>query len=395
MIHGSILGCVGSTPVVALRRLFADFDGEILAKLEFFNPGGSVKDRPAVHILSEGLRTGVITPDSHVIESSSGNFGIALAMACRIHNLPLTIVVDPDVTQTNFTLLHCLGARVEMVTKLDANGCGYLEQRLRRVRSLVEQTPGGVWINQYANQLNWLAHECTAREIVEAVPGRIDYFVAAVSTAGTIHGVSRALRKVHPELRVVAVDAVGSVLFGGSPGRRLIPGIGASRVPELLHTNEIDEVIAVGDADAVRGCRTLLSTEAILAGGSSGSVVAALQRLIPRLPSGARVLTLFPDRGERYLDIVYGVPRRMSLGSLMSLGKRGSRHDITQPGPARPAASRSLARRRGKDLSHPLFRMRGERLPPLAGRTQRRRILSSAAARPGKAHSRAVIPDLR
>lgn len=214
MIHGSILGCVGSTPVVALRRLFADFDGEILAKLEFFNPGGSVKDRPAVHILSEGLRTGVITPDSHVIESSSGNFGIALAMACRIHNLPLTIVVDPDVTQTNFTLLHCLGARVEMVTKLDANGCGYLEQRLRRVRSLVEQTPGGVWINQYANQLNWLAHECTAREIVEAVPGRIDYFVAAVSTAGTIHGVSRALRKVHPELRVVAVDAVGSVLFG-------------------------------------------------------------------------------------------------------------------------------------------------------------------------------------
>jgi cysteine synthase A len=151
-----------------------------------------------------------------------------------------------------------------------------------------------------------MAHERTAEEILDQVPGRIDYLIAAVSTSGTIHGVSRSLRATHPELKVIAVDAVGSVLFGGRPGRRRVPGIGASRVPELLNRDEIDDVIRVGDEDAIRGCHDLLSAEAIFAGGSSGSVVAALRRLVPRLDTGSRIVTLFPDRGERYIDLIYG-----------------------------------------------------------------------------------------
>lgn len=305
MIHDSILGCVGRTPVVALRRLFPQRDIQVVAKLEFLNPSGSIKDRPARDIVEQGLRTGVLTPASHLVESSSGNFGIALAMACRVHRLPLTIVVDPNVTTANVALLRRLGANVDMVTELDSQG-GYLQQRLRRVAELTLAIPGAVWVNQYANELNWRAHTSTGQEIIEQIPGQIDYLVAAVSTAGTIHGVARALRETHPALRVVAVDAVGSVLFGGPPGHRRIPGVGASRVPELLCTEEIDEVIMVDDREAILGCHQLLTAEGILAGGSSGSIMAAIGRLLPRLRRPSRVLTLLPDRGERYLDLIYG-----------------------------------------------------------------------------------------
>lgn len=305
MIADSILDCVGETPVVALRRLFPDPRVDVIAKLEFLNPGGSVKDRPARHIVEQGLKDGTITTSSHLLESSSGNFGIALAMVCRVYGLRLTVVVDPNVTRPNLDLLRVFGAELDMVRVPDPSGGGYLARRLERVRELSATMPGAVWVNQYANELNWQAHAQTGREVVAQVPGRIDYLVAAVSTAGTIHGVSRALRASHPEVRVVAVDAAGSVLFGGRAGHRRLPGIGASRVPELLRPAEIDEVIVVDDAAAVWGCHQLLAREGILAGGSSGSVVAALHKLVPRIPAPARVLTLLPDRGERYLDLVY------------------------------------------------------------------------------------------
>jgi cysteine synthase len=211
------------------------------------------------------------------------------------------------VTSANLTLLRQLGATVEMVGD-DHSAGGYLEQRIQRVRELAARLPAAVWINQYANELNWCAHQRTGEEIAEQVPGRIDYLLAAVSTTGTILGVSRALRKTHPDLRVIAVDAAGSVIFGGAPAHRRIPGIGASRVPELLRADEIDDVIHVDDDDAIAGCHRLLAYEGILAGGSSGSIVAALDRLVPRLTPDARVVTLLPDRGERYLDLVYGGP---------------------------------------------------------------------------------------
>ncbi|WP_245975716.1 2,3-diaminopropionate biosynthesis protein SbnA [Amycolatopsis palatopharyngis] len=304
-VRASILDCVGGTPVVALHRLFPAPDVEVVAKLELMNPGGSMKDRSARYIVESGLHDGTITPGSRLIESSSGNFGIALAMAARVHGLEFTCVVDPKTTSANLAILRSLGAAVEVVDEVDTAG-GYLGTRIRRVRELLTERPGTIWINQYANDRNWEAYyHGTGAELVTQLTQPPGYLFAAVSTTGSVLGCSRRLRERFPGLRVVAVDAVGSVIFGGPPGRREIPGIGSSRVPELCCPAEVDEVVHVDDVDAALGCRELLSTEGIFAGGSSGSVVAAISRCLPRLPKPCRIVAIFPDRGDRYLDLVY------------------------------------------------------------------------------------------
>jgi N-(2-amino-2-carboxyethyl)-L-glutamate synthase len=164
-----------------------------------------------------------------------------------------------------------------------------------------------VWVNQYANPLCWQAHyDGIAGEILEQVDGALDVFVAAVSTTATILGTARRLRERWPAVRVVGVDACGSVIFGGTPAPRRLPGLGSSRTPEILSKAEIDEVVYVREEDAIEGCHALLRTEGILAGASSGAVVTAVAQMRGRLPVDGRVLLLLPDRGERYLDLVYG-----------------------------------------------------------------------------------------
>jgi N-(2-amino-2-carboxyethyl)-L-glutamate synthase len=304
MVSASIIECIGSTPLVRLRRLFND-GPQVYGKLELLNPGGSVKDRPARYIIERGIRDGTIAPGATVVESSSGNFGIALAMAARIYELDFICVVDPRIAPLNLRILKQLGARVEMVTEPDPYG-GYLHTRLARVRELVREIPGAYWIDQYANELNARCHyDGIGSEIVEALEERVDVFVAAVSTTATLLGAGRRLRDEWPGVRVVAVDAQGSVIFGGQPSRRDLPGIGSSRRPELLVEAEVDDVIYVDDHDSALGCRDLLLGEGILAGGSSGAVIAAVQRLVPHLPRDARVVAVLPDRGERYMDLVY------------------------------------------------------------------------------------------
>jgi 2,3-diaminopropionate biosynthesis protein SbnA len=305
MIHESVASCVGRTPLVYLRRLFPQRNLDIIAKLEFLNPGGSVKDRPAQFIIEQGLQDGSITPATHLLESSSGNLGIALAMVARPYNLAFTCVVDPKISPTNLRMLECLGAHIEMVHTPDNQG-GYLKTRIQRVHELLDLIPNSQWINQYANRRNWQAHYYgTGSEIIADLDRPIDYLVAAVSTTGTILGIARRLREELPRLRVIAIDAVGSVLFGAPPGPRAIPGIGASRIPELLNREEIDEVVYVNDWESAQGCRDLALCEGIFAGGSSGSVIAGIRKLLPALPSSSRLLTLLPDRGERYLTMVY------------------------------------------------------------------------------------------
>lgn len=305
MIHDSITDCVGNTPLVRLDRLFPQRDIEVLAKLEMLNPGGSVKDRSARYIVERGIGDGMIRPGTHIVESTSGNFGVALAMVAVRHGLRFTAVVDPNASRTNLRILRQFGAEIEMVREPDSAG-GYLHTRLARVQDLLTEDPDAVWINQYANHLNWETHAVTtAREVIADCPDPVDVLVAAVSTTGTLHGLARGLRRVWPALQVVAVDAVGSVIFGTPPGPRMLPGVGSSRVPELLTPAEIDRVVHIDDAAAVRGCHRLLRQEAIFAGGSSGSVVAAIETLLPELPRPSRVLTLLADRGERYLDLVY------------------------------------------------------------------------------------------
>jgi N-(2-amino-2-carboxyethyl)-L-glutamate synthase len=304
-VHDSVLGCVGNTPLTALGRLFPEPGVEVIAKLELMNPAGSMKDRPARYIVERGLADGSIPPGAHLVESSSGNFGIALAIAARLRGLRFTCVVDPKATSANIAILRHLGAEVDVVREPDGAG-GYLQTRIERVRELLRARPGSIWINQYANSRNWQAYyEGTGAEMSEDLVQPPDYFFAAVSTTGSIQGCARRLRERFPGLRVVAVDAVGSIIFGGTPGPREIPGIGASRVPELFRPEEIDEVVHVDDVEAARGCRALLAAEGIFAGGSTGAVVAAIARRLPSLPRPCRIVTIFPDRGDRYLDLVY------------------------------------------------------------------------------------------
>lgn len=305
MVSASIIDCIGGTPLVRLRRLFNE-GPHVLAKLELLNPGGSMKDRPARYIIERGLRDGTIAPGATIVESSSGNFGIALAMAARIYELQFVCVVDPKISPLNLRILGQLGARVEMVERPDPYG-GYLHTRLERVRELLDEIPGAYWIDQYANPLNARCHyDGIGTEIVEAVgEDRVDVFVAAVSTTATLLGAARRLRDEWPDVRIVAVDAAGSVIFGGPAKTRDLPGIGSSRRPELLVEEEVDDVVYVDDYDSARGCRELLLGEGILAGGSSGAVIAAVQRLAPELPRDARVVAILPDRGERYMDRVY------------------------------------------------------------------------------------------
>jgi 2,3-diaminopropionate biosynthesis protein SbnA len=307
-VRDSLAECIGHTPLVRLNRLFPSSNVEVIAKLEYMNPGGSMKDRPARFIIEEGLKSGVIRADTHIIESTSGNLGVALAIMARIYGLSVTCVVDPKIARTNLSILKQMGAQISMVEERDEQG-GFLQTRIQRVRHLLQTVPNGYWINQYANENNWRAHyEGTGAELVEALDNA-DIFIAGVSTSGSIMGTSRRLREKFPHLRVIAVDAVGSIIFGASPGARELPGIGASRVPELLNRQEIDDVIHVNDRDSASGCRELLLSEGIFAGGSTGSVVAAIQRLVPTLAEHpdrpTRIITLFPDRGDRYLDLVY------------------------------------------------------------------------------------------
>src|ERR1019366_1924437 len=305
MIHNSITHCVGATPLVYLNRLFPQPELSVIAKLEFLNPGGSIKDRPARFIIESGLRNKTITSSTHIIESTSGNLGIALAMVARSYGLNLTCVVDPKISPTNLKILRLMGSNVEMVQTKDDQG-GYLKTRIARVQQLLHHLPNGYWINQYANQLNWQAHYYgTGEEIVSDIDAPVDCIILAVSTTGTLLGIARRLRKAFPSIQVIAVDAVGSIIFGQAPGPRDIPGIGSSRVPELLHKDEIDDVVFVDDYEAALGCRALLAQEGIFAGGSSGAVIAALNKLAVKFPPFYRVMTVLPDRGERYLDLVY------------------------------------------------------------------------------------------
>lgn len=311
MIYASIAEVVGRTPVVHLSRLFSGSPVEVLAKLEFLNPLGSAKDRVARYVIEESLRQGVLEPGGRIVESSSGNLGIALAALGPLYGLAVTCVVDPVISPANLVILRNLGAHVEMVEEPDRER-GYLQTRLRRVHELLRDQPDLLWVNQYANELCLRAHaDGTAEELLADVDGRLDVLAVAVSTTATLLGAGGRLRQRWPDLRLVAVDALGSAVFGGPGAPRRLPGLGSSRQPELLQRAGPDltpEVRYVSEDEAISGCRDLLRSEGILAGASSGAVVAALRGLIPELAPGTRIATVLPDRGERYLGLVYADP---------------------------------------------------------------------------------------
>lgn len=310
MLSASILDLVGNTPLLKLP-LVDSLD--LYAKLEFLNPTGSIKDRAARHIIDTGLRRGEIGPRTTVLESSSGNFGVALAAACRRHGMRFVCVVDPNISRVNRNLIEAFAATIDLVDELDPNA-GYLPARIRRVRQLEQSIPGSWWINQYANPLNAEAYYLTLGGEICRELDAIDYVFIAVGSCGTISGTSRRVKEAFPAARVVAVDIEGSAIFGCPPRRRYVPGVGSSIVPPILGQATIDEVVWVAETDMVDACHRLAGNHQLMVGGSSGAVIAAIERYFPperlradrrRLGRDPVAVTVFPDRGERYVDTIF------------------------------------------------------------------------------------------
>ncbi|NND96139.1 MAG: 2,3-diaminopropionate biosynthesis protein SbnA [Pirellulaceae bacterium] len=298
-----ILDAVGNTPLVQLSRYLDQSRVRLYAKLEAFQPGGSAKARPALAMIQSALESGQIRPGSTVIESSSGNMGIGLAQTCRRFGLRFICVVDPNAQQQNVDIMRALGAEIDRVTE-PVHG-NFLSARLARVCYLLENTNNSFWPNQYANLDNPLAHQRgTIREIDGALGDDLDYLFVATSSTGTIRGCQDYLRQLGRSTTVVAVDAVGSVLFGGNPGPRSIPGLGAGRLPPLARDCDVKVVQRVTDLDCVVGCRRMAQREAVLVGGSAGGVLESVRRM-QSLLQGKTCVAILHDSGTRYLDTVF------------------------------------------------------------------------------------------
>lgn len=297
---------IGNTPLVRLSRLFPDDCGiRVYAKLELMNPTGSAKDRAALRIVQHAWEAGEIGPGSTVIESSSGNMAISMAAICSRLGLRFICVIDPRTSEQNIRIMKAYGAEVSHVAEPDPESGEFLPARLNRVRSLLEQIPGSYWPNQYGNERHYRAHyEGTMPEIVSRLD-RLDYIAGGVSTCGTMLGCARYIRDRRLQTKVIAVDAAGSVIFGGAKGPRHFPGLGAGIVPPFAAERFMDYAVTVTDRDMARGCRKLLAREAILAGPSSGAVISALEALADQLPRGSVCVAIVHDRGDRYMDTVY------------------------------------------------------------------------------------------
>lgn len=283
-----------------------DMTGRALyLKVDGLNFGGSVKLRVAASMVEAAERDGLIGPDSILVESSSGNLGIALSMVAANKGLRFVCVTDIRCNPVTVRLMRSLGAEVMMVDQPNRTG-GLLGARHDRVRRLCAENPRAVWLNQYANQANWAAHyRTTAPEIMRRFPD-LDVLFLGVGTAGTLMGCISYLRDHGYPTRVVAVDAEGSVSFGGPSGRRLIPGLGAAVRPVILNRDAPDAVCHVAEIDAIRTCR-MLAGHGFLLGGSTGTVLSgALSWLGDHDPDGLlQAVALSPDLGERYIDTIY------------------------------------------------------------------------------------------
>jgi len=289
--------------------LFLELDGvlpdrHLFLKLEGMNPAGSVKLKSALGMVEDAERKGVLLPGGRMVESSSGSLGIALSVIAASRGYHFTCVTDPNISPQSLALIRSLGTDIVQVTRRDDNG-GYLGTRIARIREMTEADPNLVWLNQYANPANAQAHaRRTATSILKNI-GHVDTLVIGAGTTGTLMGCTRHFRMFSPWTKIVAVDTAGSVTFGGPPGPRHIPGLGTSRRPELCRPEQVDEVVLVDERDAVRMCRRMAREHGLPLGGSTGSVLAALESIGDRIPAGSRVVALSPDMGDRYVKTIY------------------------------------------------------------------------------------------
>lgn len=305
MIFKSILDTVGQTPLIEIKnKCTSNCNIQLYGKIEGYNPSGSVKDRAASNILKYLLSKRIIDQNSTIIESSSGNFGIALASYCQQLNLKFICVVDPKIQNVNEEILLGLGAHVIKVTEKDAAG-GYLKNRIKKVQELNNKIENSIWINQYSNKRNAAGYISLGHEIVREI--KPDYIFLGVSSGSTIYGMSRYIKMHSPTTKIIAVDVKGSVIFGQSPQERVIAGIGSGVVSDLIRATKINDYVIVSETESASMCRYLLKENALFLGGSSGAVFSGIINYFGcNTPiKSPCVVAIFADRGDRYVDTVY------------------------------------------------------------------------------------------
>jgi len=295
----NILDLIGETPMVKLQKVLPRRDLEIYLKLEYFNPGGSIKDRIALSMIKDAEKQGLLKPGSVILEPTSGNTGIGLALVATSLGYKVILVMPETMSQERRALLKALGAEIVLTP-----GSQGMQGALEMTGKILEKNPDYFVPQQFSNAANPQAHrETTAREILEQTEGRISALVAGVGTGGTITGAGEILKKEVPGLKVYAVEPAGSAVLSGFPsGPHKIQGIGAGFVPSVLNRNIIDRIIPVTDEEAMETARRLAQEEGILVGISSGAALYGAFKAAGELASGARMVVIAPDTAERYLS---------------------------------------------------------------------------------------------
>ncbi|MCF6096572.1 cysteine synthase A [Thermovorax subterraneus] len=289
---------IGNTPLLRITRFPIPEGINIYAKLEYFNPGGSVKDRIGIFMLDEAEKAGVLKPGGTIIEPTAGNTGIGLAIAALGRGYRIIFVVPEKFSVEKQELMKALGAEI-VHTPTEAGMEGAIEKALE----LSRQIDGAFIPNQFENMANPMAHyKTTGPEIYEQLGGKIDYFVAGVGSGGTFSGVARYLKEKKPAIKAVAVEPEGSILGGGPKGPHKTEGIGVEFIPKTLDVSLIDEVVTVMDEDAFEMVKELARREGVLVGSSSGAAFFAAYQIAKKIKGPANIVTIFPDGSERYLS---------------------------------------------------------------------------------------------
>jgi cysteine synthase A len=299
-IYEDITQLIGNTPMIRLNKIVPENAAEVIVKLESFNPGGSVKDRIALNMIKRAEEEGRLKPGGTIVEATSGNTGIGLAMVSAVKGYKLILVMPDTMSIERRNLLLSYGA--ELVLTPGAEG---MKGALKKAQEILELNPDYIILDQFKNSANPEIHELTtAKEILKDTNGIVDAFVAGVGTGGTISGVGKVLKQYNKDIKIFAVEPEESpVLSGGKPGPHKIQGIGAGFIPDTLNLDVIDEIIKVKERDAFEMSMKLAKQEGILCGISSGANVFAAVEVANRLGKGKRVVTVLPDTGERYLSM--------------------------------------------------------------------------------------------
>lgn len=301
----SMVDCIGNTPIKAVDLLLQGKTRTIYLKLEGENPTGSMKDRTGYALIQHFEAQGVLSENSVIIESTSGNLGVALAFLCKARGYRFIAVVDPKTTQENIAKMRMLGAHIDMVEKADIQG-GYLLSRLERVRELRRMYKHYIWTDQYANPANPRIHyTCTGPEIYQQMDTRVDAVFVPVSTGGTLAGISRFFRETSLKTKIIAVDALGSVIFGFPPAPRKLTGIGSSQASLFIKRSLYNAHILMSDQEAFNFCRELYERTGIKVGGSSGAVLAACVQYLQTHSNISRAVCICADSGENYTSTIF------------------------------------------------------------------------------------------